>query len=227
LICHQRKIKDEKRGKGWSPSDNRLDRAVVMEIPFRMARSFILQYEYLGTMPSGFRTAYGLFWDHTLGCCCVFGSPNPMQIAKSMFGGKHMDSIMQIHRGASTWWAHEHSASFLIGESLRRLKAKGWKAVVAFADPQAGEIGTVYQATNWLCCGLTTKRPDYLDSGGRRQVGVFRVTQDMTRTVRPRKWRYVYILDKRVRKDMRWIPVPYPKRNEPLPEEMPKEMEGA
>lgn len=210
-VCYQRKVKEARRGSGWSPNDNSLSNAEFTEIPFRLAKQFIVQYEWLGTMPSGFRKAYGLLWGGNLGCCCVFGSPNPMQIARSVFGGKHMDRVMQLHRGASTWWAHQHSASNLIGRCIRTLKKDGWGAVVAFSDPQAGEIGTVYQATNWKCCGLTAKRPDYYDASGKRKVGVFQVA-GMTRQPRPRKYRYLYLLDESLRKDLKWESVSYPKR---------------
>ena len=210
-LCHQKTVKEKRRGQGWSPTDSALARAELLPVPFRVAKRFILDYEWLGTMPSGFRCAYGLFWESNLGCCVVYGSPNPMQIARSVFGGQHTDRVMQLHRGASTWWAHEHAASFLLGRSLRLLKRDGWGAVVAFSDPQAGEIGTVYQASNWRYCGLTAKRPDYHDATGKRQVGHFAVA-GLIRRERPRKHRYLYLLDHRLAPDLCWSTRVYPKR---------------
>jgi hypothetical protein len=35
------------------------------------------------------------------------------------------------------------------------MSSLGYKYVVAFADPEAGEIGTIYQATNWYYLGFT------------------------------------------------------------------------
>ena len=37
-----------------------------------------------------------------------------------------------------------------------KLAAKefGWRIFYAYADPTAGEIGTVYQACNWLYLGI-------------------------------------------------------------------------
>jgi hypothetical protein len=147
----------------------------------------------------------------------VFGSPNPKQIANSVCGGKHVEKVWQIHRGACVWWAHEHSASKLISMSLDRVKRLGARVVVAFSDPMAGEVGTVYQATNWLYCGLTAKRPDYLDESGRRMVGVFSVRPGMVRVDRPRKHRYVFLLGsrgerKRLLSDLAWPVLSYPKR---------------
>ena len=48
------------------------------------------------------------------------------------------------------------------------MNEKGYKYVIAFSDPEAGEIGTLYQATNWYYLGLgTTKHYDiYYKKGG-------------------------------------------------------------
>ena len=45
------------------------------------------------------------------------------------------------------------------------VRAKGYRFVIAYSDPEAGEIGTVYQATNWIFYGMTSPvryliRPD-------------------------------------------------------------------
>jgi hypothetical protein len=42
---------------------------------------------------------------------------------------------------------------------------KGYNIFVAYADPRAGEIGTIYQSVGWLFCGYTNttekfRRPD-------------------------------------------------------------------
>lgn len=197
----------------------KIERAVLQQVSFQQAKSIILQYEYLGTMPSGFRCAYGIFWQGYCGGVVVCGSPNPMQIANSVFGGKWQDQVMQIHRGACVWWAHQHSASRLIGYTMRELsKENKWRIAIAFADPNAGEIGTVYQATNWLYCGWTAKRPDYVDAAGKRKVGNFQVKgAGLTRIERPRKRRYVALLGNRrlvkeSRRDLKWPVLPYEKR---------------
>lgn len=197
--------------------------AEMYRVGFRLAASIILDYEYLGTMPSGFRRAYGIFWGGHCGGVIVLGSPNPMQIANSLFGGQWTEQVMQVHRGACVWWSHEHSASRLIGYAIRDLSRSGkWRAVVAFADPDAGEIGTVYQATNWLYCGMTEKRPDYFDNSGNRMVGHFKA-DGLTRGERTRKRRYVIMLgDKRKKREsvsaMRWPVLPYDKRDINLPD---------
>jgi len=220
-VAHQRVVRErlstsEHTPLGLTLPVNIAD-AEIKQVPFTSARDLIKKYEWLGTMPSGFRVAYGIFWEIYCGGVVVFGSPNPMQIAKSVFGGKWTDEVMQLHRGACVWWAHEHAASFLIGGALKRLSQDNkWRAVVAFADPAAGEIGTVYQATNWTYCGWTAKRPDYFDESGRRMVGNFQ-TAGLTRRPRPRKRRYLHLLGNRrlraeSKKQLKWEEFPYDKR---------------
>ena len=41
------------------------------------------------------------------------------------------------------------------------MSKKGYKFCIAFSDPDAGEIGTVYQATNWMYLG--TKKDIHWD----------------------------------------------------------------
>jgi hypothetical protein len=79
---------------------------------------------------------------------------------------EYADRLLQLQRGACVHWAHHHAASRLIAYSLAEEEKRGTRIVVAFSDPAAGEIGTVYQATNWLYCGFTEERPDYVDAGG-------------------------------------------------------------
>ena len=50
-----------------------------------------------------------------------------------------------------------------MGRSLRLLP--GSHIVVSFADPDHGHVGYVYQATNFLYCGLSEKRTDWAIKG--------------------------------------------------------------
>jgi hypothetical protein len=59
-----------------------------------------------------------------------------------------------LARGACVHWAHEHAASFLIAKACRlAYQDHGWATFYAYSDQQAGEVGTVYQARNWLYLG--------------------------------------------------------------------------
>jgi hypothetical protein len=53
----------------------------------------------------------------------------------------------------------KNEASFLVAKSMRMIG--GNRIIVSFADPDQGHVGTVYQATNFLYCGLSAKRTDW------------------------------------------------------------------
>jgi hypothetical protein len=50
---------------------------------------------------------------------------------------------------------------------LRFLEKEGAKVALAYSDTDAGEIGTVYQATNWLCIGRGDATTQFIAPNGR------------------------------------------------------------
>jgi hypothetical protein len=129
-----------------------LDNAHVCEIDYQTAKEIILKYEWLGNMGST-DNAFGLYCGEFLAGVVCFGRTGGTQTARSVCGPQYTQSVTVLNRGACVHWAHPHSASFLIGNACRLMSAKGFHIFVAYSDPQAGEIGTVYQATNWHYCG--------------------------------------------------------------------------
>tara|TARA_R110002020_G_scaffold2488_1_gene11676 strand:+ start:18824 stop:19555 length:732 start_codon:yes stop_codon:yes gene_type:complete len=227
-VCHQRQVRnraslleggDNLFGKWWENLDRRIETAECRDIPHEQARKIIAQYEYLGTYCNAPIFAHGIYFSDHLAGCVVFGAPSPPNIAPSVMGEKEADRVIQLARGACVHWAHPHSASKLIASGLRSAESRGYGCVIAFSDPDAGEIGTVYQATNWLYCGLTAKRPDYFNARGVRVVGRFQKgdAKKLTKGDRTRKHRYVFLLGnkrdrKNLRKCLRWETDAYPKR---------------
>ena len=196
-----------------------INKAELCQVSIRSAKEIIKKYEYLGTMCNAPMFAYGIHWDGQLAGVVVYGSPSPPIIAKSVVGEELKSKVIQLGRGACVHWAHPHAGSKLIAYSLREIKKLGYKVVVAFTDPDAGEIGTLYQATNWLYAGLTAVRPDYIDANGKRVVGHFKKGQasKLIKVPRTRKGRYVYILGNKTDKknyynSLKWPIEQYPKR---------------
>ncbi len=228
-VCHQKILKDQIAesgadedlfGKWWDGIDTGIGAAELREVSISTAAQIIEKYEYLGTMCNAPIKAYGIFWEGNCGGVVVFGAVSPPNVAASVSKG-HPKRVIQLARGASVHWAHKHASSKLIGYALREVAKLGYWFVVAYSDPDAGEIGTVYQATNWLYCGLTKKRPDYITPEGKRLVGnVPKGFVDSCEIVeRTRKHRCIFVLgNKRERKARRphlsWVPDNgYPKRD--------------
>jgi hypothetical protein len=237
MKSHQRIIRENKAktdsldnlfGSWWEGLDLDISTAECKEISLRTAAGIIKEYEYLGTMPNAPLRSYGIYFDGACGGAVIYGAISPPSVARSVCPD-YSDKVIQLSRGACVHWAHPHSASKLISYSLHEIKKLGWKIVVAYADPDAGEIGTVYQATNWFFCGVTAKRPDYLLPNGKRFMGHMKKGEAalLKKTARTRKGRYVYVLGSRkekrmIMKSLKWPIENYPKRmyntNKPNPD---------
>jgi hypothetical protein len=161
--AHQRLIREEQArieggenlfGNYWEGINTDISNAVIKQISYTEAKTIILKYEWLGTMGSGISHCYGIYFDGQLAGCVCLGVMIGIGGYHGFVGEKYKKKGIQLSRGACVHWAHPHSASRLIGYALKDLKGKGYKFVIAFSDPDAGEIGTVYQATNWNYLGF-------------------------------------------------------------------------
>jgi hypothetical protein len=169
--CHQRVIRDHMAQqtdpllaeKQILASD--FKKAFVREITFAEARNLILTNEWLGNMGTT-EFSFGLYFgEHLAGVAC-FGRTAGTQVATSICGSEHAQRVATLCRGACVHWAHPHSASFLINAACREMTKKGYNIFVAYSDPEAGEIGTVYQASNWLYCGTTNPTEKFRTPSG-------------------------------------------------------------
>lgn len=210
-----------------------LDGCRVEQISTDAARSVILKYEWLGTMGRCMAT-YGLLTsgNELLGAA-VFGWPAAVQ-SRDICGTQNRQVAICLERGACVHYAPPNAASFLIANSVKQAANDyGWKIFYAYADPEAGEIGTVYQACNWI----------YIGQGVGRTPGRFREDWQLpcgkvlsSRSLRHRKmrrsdalaagWKPIYKHPKhkyvhfegtrserrQLLNALRYPPLPYPKR---------------
>jgi predicted nucleic acid-binding Zn ribbon protein len=145
--CYQKIKRDEEARASARPQDTVIDYRIEA-IDAREAADFIKRYEYLGTVGRslaryGARNAMG-----ELAAVAVFGTPSKLP-----------DGIIVPERGACAHWAHPHTASWFIPRAVKQAAAgHGWKIFFAYADPSAGEIGTIYQACSWVYTGQTPSR---------------------------------------------------------------------
>ena len=131
-------------------------------------------------------------------------------------------------------WAHPHAASFLIPKACKlAAKAFGWRIFNAYADSTAGEIGTVYQAVNWLYLGIGAGAPIQAAGGSsvkregrwheerairlrRLKLADLRSHPDWIAQRPPNKGRYVWFEGDRrenaISAALKYAPQPYPKR---------------
>jgi len=162
--CFQRQLRDKKFS-GETDSLDEMRDCVVKRIEFKEAQNFILDYEWLGTMGTT-KFSYGVFTNDRLTAVYCFGLTAGTAALSQVFGEHNKKRGLVLVRGACAPWAHRHMSSFGMGQVFPVLNdVHEIDYLIAYSDPEAGEVGTVYQATNWTCYGLTAPvnylvRPD-------------------------------------------------------------------
>ncbi|MGA9128160.1 MAG: hypothetical protein WB425_08480 [Terracidiphilus sp.] len=221
-----------------------LKSATVREISYEEAKSVIVANEWLASMGTT-EFSFGLFFGDYLGAVVCLGSTAGTNVSSSVCGVEHKHKVAVICRGASLSWSHKHSGSFIVSAACREMTKKGYNIFVAYSDPDAGEIGTIYSSCNFLYCSMTNPTEQYRTPDGKvhdsRQVsglardrtgGVlkFKRTRAEQKAILIEqgcefyegtpKHRYVGIFGDRrqkriLRAALRWPVLPYPKRQQP------------
>lgn len=179
---------------------------------------------------------YGIFFgNHCAGVCCVGFSAGANLNAAQEFRLQR-NQLGYLSRGANVHWSPLGANSKLVAWTCKLLaRETAAKLVIAYSDTDAGEIGTIYQACNWICIGKGSSTKQWVAPNGRifdqkypsdraradhyrhpRAYYVDRLRKSgWTEQMSNAKWRYVCVLD---RKDQRLIDlierkrVSYPKR---------------
>ena len=199
-VAHQRRIREREAALDPRPARATLEGCTVEQIPYVEAKAIVARYEWLGSMPTGTRACYGLRAPSgELAGVAVFAA-GPVPESGDICGRERRDLTICLARGACVHWAHAHAASFLISRACKLAsRDHGWRIFFAYSDPTAGEIGTIYQACNWLYLGEGVGR-----SKGRGRLRFF--------NRRERRWRSERVLRRRrlnlaeLRSHPDWIP---------------------
>ncbi len=205
----------------------RIEESIITPIPLKEAKPFILEYEYLGTMSTRIIQCFGLYYHDILSGAIVFSLPPSKGVTESILGKEHKDKVCVLSRGACAYWTHLHSGSKLISYGTRWMSQNTkYKCFIAYGDPTANEIGTLYQACNWIYTGQTESKTEYYlnnkwVSGYEFRLQRKRETLPNNILTRPgsKKHRYVLIKgkDKRetkqLKKQLRLNSFPYLKRH--------------
>ncbi|MDB5143413.1 MAG: hypothetical protein JWQ66_2126 [Mucilaginibacter sp.] len=151
--CHQRIIRETKaRQDTENQPYESLNGFTVRQISKDESRSIILVYEWLGTMGRAY-ACYGLFKDNILLGAINFGVPSSHE-SRNICGSDLSPKSICLERGACSHPAPPNSASFFVSKAVAMAhQTFGWEIFYAYSDPEAGEIGTIYQATNWFYIG--------------------------------------------------------------------------
>lgn len=136
------------------PPRSILKALTVRQVAPSTVRTIIEQGHYLHSMPAGARVCYGVYLADALVGAVVFsiGARN----SHRLLGAAEPEDVVTLAR----LWLNDllpgNSESRVLGIVLRDLRRTTTvKLVLSYADPAAGHVGTIYQATGWLYLGQT------------------------------------------------------------------------
>jgi hypothetical protein len=173
--------------------------------------------------------ALGFYYELKLNTVIIYGSSATARMKDSLPNPNYME----LTRLFSFDWVGKNMESYCIAQSFNyiRIKHSNIKVLISFADPSVGHHGYIYQATNWLYCGLSDQTGGYtyfFDNkwqhprttvskyGTRKHEEILKINPDIEFKRIPRKHRYLYFLGtkkeiKEMKNKLQYNILPYPK----------------
>lgn len=206
----------------------------VQKIESKETHDYLLNIHYAKRLPQ-IMYAYGLFRDGELVGVITYGRPPAPSVSKGVLGTEHKNLVLELNR-LCLKDNLKNEASQLVAGSFKLLPKP--LAIISYADTSHDHLGIVYQATNFLYTGLSSKHTDWAVKGmegthtrtfnhiadalpgdKKNLEKIKELYGDRFYYIdRPRKHRYIILLgsksEKRTLKSLLKYPVlPYPKRS--------------
>lgn len=172
----------------------------ILPIDKALAYDFVRQYHYLGKAKFFAKYSYGLFHKYDLCGVATFACPQGSEALHGWFGLPNDDkSIMELTRLCILPCLNGTNAtSYLLGGAMRKLKKEGIRAVITLATSDR-HVGSIYQVCNFTYYGLTDLKFNFwsYETQGKPR-GKVKDLQGVW-VEKPRKHRYAFIMDKRLK----------------------------
>lgn len=134
---------------------------------------FIERHEWLGKLPARptHRFIARLKKDGIIAGAIVMATPNAFS---HILGKENRDKEKLISRGACISWAPKNLGSWLIMKSIKwMVKNTQFRMFSAYSDPEAKELGTIYQACNFIYLGQKSGTAKQYFDPNRPELGWF------------------------------------------------------
>lgn len=191
---------------------------------YQAAKFAVEHWHYSKTMPKSKLNMFGVWENDTFIGSVVYGVGATADMVKQ-FGLDKWEGC-ELVRVALT--AHKSPVSQIVAKTFGLLTKhnQGLRLLVSYADPEHGHAGGIYQAMNWIYTGLTMASDEYIVNGKRWHGRAFRASKPDHLTTKQyldlvgnyqivkgsSKYRYVYPLDRAMRRQIAPLAKPYPKR---------------
>lgn len=218
---------------GFSDESTENKNYIMKEIPSKIAREVVKKFHYSGKVVNNSRLHLGVFEKDTHKLCGVlqYGYPmNPERTPGKLVEGSTKLEMYELNRMAMYDDAPKMSESQAIGLSFKWIKRfkPEIKWLLSFSDGKEGNVGTIYQATNWEYYGYRLSDSFYdldgeimhsvpvynkfrqHDTTGRTQSQILYDIFDNVKKIVSRQHIYIIRLDKKVK--VNGEIKPYPKK---------------
>lgn len=136
-------------------------------------KHFIERHEWLGKLPARptHRFIATLKKNGIIAGAIVMATPNAFS---HILGKENRDKEKLISRGACISWAPKNLGSWLIMKSIKwMVKNTQFRMFSAYSDPEAKELGTIYQACNFIYLGQKSGTVKQYFDPNRPELGWF------------------------------------------------------
>lgn len=212
----------------------------VAPVAYAAAKYATENWHYSGAMPVGKLIRLGVWEDGKFVGVVIFGRGAAPQIGRPF--GLTQTQVCELVRVALT--EHVTPVTQVVAAAMKILRrtSPGLRLVVSYADPVQGHHGGIYQAGGWTYVGLTKPVAYFRDSTGtllhsrivsatglKKQFGAQKVVKrydECERVMVPGKHKYLYPLDRGMRRTITKLARPYPPRGPSVDGDMPGVLPG-
>lgn len=184
------------------------------------AYQFILKRHYAKRIPS-ISFAFGLFKGSEIVGIMTIGKPASPSLCVGVCGEENSSRVYELNRLFLEDDLPKNTASYFMSRCLGYLRppphSHGGYIIVSYADTKMNHCGYIYQATNWIYTGLSSRNFDYIDpDSNKHSRHMSKNDANVERVERSRKHRYIFfigdrIFKRRMKAKLNYKIEPYPK----------------
>jgi len=190
---------------------------------YKAAEYAVIHWHYSKVMPSGKLVKVGAWENGLFIGCVIFGRGGTYTIGEP-YGLKQVECCELVRVALNN---HVHPTSEIVSSAIGFIKKQspGLRLIVSYADSKEGHNGTIYQAMNWVyeggsvdswikVRGALKHRRSLTSLYGTNSLEWLQkhVDPNAERVIMPPKHKYLYPLDRAMRKQIAPLAKPYPKR---------------
>lgn len=137
------------------------DRFIIKSIKKEETHDWLKNKHYAGRIPI-ITKSFGLFEDDRLVGVCTFGPPARMlNDGYGAFDGEIKVDTYELNRLVTNDSLPKNTTSYFVSSCLKKMPEPS--LIVSYADANSGHHGYIYQATNFMYCGVTSAEKKYIN----------------------------------------------------------------